>query len=123
MANSAASLAGLRVLVVEDESLISLLLEDQLAEMGCEVVGTASRFDDAAEKAKSLAFDVAILDVNLKGRYTFAIAEALAERGVGFLFSTGYGAAGLLESLREAPILQKPFTQRDLEQALRAALL
>jgi CheY-like chemotaxis protein len=115
-------LSGRRVLVIEDEWIVTLLIQETLADIGCEVVGTASRFDDAAEKARSLSFEVAILDVNLNGRQTIPIAEALAERGVAFVFATGYGAANLPESLRTAPILQKPFHQRDLERALRAAL-
>lgn len=116
------NLAGRRVLVIEDESMVSMLLQDTLADMGCEVIGVASRFNDAIEKAKSLSFDVAILDVNLNGAHTFPIAEMLAERGRAFVFATGYGAASLPASLHRAPVLQKPFHQRDLERALRAAL-
>jgi CheY-like chemotaxis protein len=115
-------LAGRRVLVIEDEWTISALLQDMLADIGCEVIGSASRFDDAAEKARSLRFDVAILDLNLDGQKTFAIAEALIERGAAVVFSTGYGAAGVPESLRQVPLLPKPFQQWDLERALRAAL-
>lgn len=99
-----------------------MLLQDILDDIGCEVVGTASRFDEADEKAKSLTFDVAILDVNLNGRQTFPIAEALAERRRPFVFATGYGAASLPEPLQNTPILQKPFQRRDLELALRAAM-
>jgi CheY-like chemotaxis protein len=110
------------VLVIEDESMVTMLIQDTLADIGCEVIGLASRFDDAIEKARSLLFDVAILDVNLNGRQTFPIAEVLSERGLAFVFSTGYGAMNLPQSLQKAPILQKPFQQRDLEQALQAAL-
>ena len=74
------------------------------------------------DKATSLAFDVAILDVNLSGEKTFPIAEALAERGVPFVFSTGSGAGGLPAPLQKTPILQKPFQMRDLERALSAVL-
>jgi CheY-like chemotaxis protein len=123
LADALVSVAGVRVLVVEDEAMVLMLLQDQLAEIGCEVVGTASRFDDAVKKAKSLTFDVAILDVNLKGQYIFPIADLLAERGVAFVFSTGYGVTSLPEPLRGAPVLQKPFTQRDLDRALRVALM
>lgn len=114
--------AGCRVLIVEDESMVAMLLEDSLAEIGCEVVGLASRFDEAMEKARSLSFDVAVLDVNLNGQRTFPIAEALMERGIAFVFATGYGAGSLPPSLRTAPILEKPFQQRDLERVIRAAL-
>lgn len=123
MAVAESSLAGLRVLVIEDESMVVMRLEDTLAEIGCEVIGVASRFDDALEKAKSLMLDIAILDVNLNGRHTFVIADTLADRGVAFVVATGYGATSLPKSLQSVPILQKPFRQQDLERALRAALI
>jgi CheY-like chemotaxis protein len=123
MALAASNLASLRVLVIEDESMVAMLLQDMLAEIGCEVIGVASRFNDAVEKAKSLAFDIAILDINLNGRYSFPIADSLAERGVAFVVATGYGTTSLPESLQRVPILQKPFRQRDLERALWAALI
>jgi CheY-like chemotaxis protein len=115
-------LAGRRVLVVEDESLVSMLLEDALAEIGCELAGLASRFQDAMDKATSLSFDVAVLDVNLNGQQTLPIAEVLIGRGLPFVFATGYGAIGLPESLRTMPVLHKPFRVCDLEKALRTAL-
>lgn len=115
---AAGELAGRRVLLVEDEALVSMLLQDTLEEFGCAVVAAASRFDDALEKVRSVSFDIAILDVNLDGRYTFPIAEALAARGSPFVFATGYGA----NRLPDTPVLQKPFQQQDLEQALLAAV-
>ena len=115
-------LAGRRVLVVEDESMVTMLLEDTLADIGCEVVGSASRIDDALAKARSLAFDVAILDVNLNGHQTFAVAEILAQRGLPFVFATGYGATSFPMEMQQAPVLQKPFQQRDLEHVLHSAL-
>ena len=99
-----------------------MLLEDTLAEIGCEVVGVASRFDEAVEKAKLLAFDVAILDVNLNGRSTFSVVASLPERGLAVVIDTGYAAASLPALLQKMPILQKPYQQRDLVRALRAAL-
>jgi CheY-like chemotaxis protein len=115
-------LAGRRVFIVEDESMVMMLLQDALDDIGCQVVGVASRFKDALEKAKSLSFDVAILDVNLNGQHTFPIADVVIERGLAVVFSTGYGVANLPTSRPSAPLLQKPFQQRDLEQGLRAAL-
>jgi CheY-like chemotaxis protein len=99
-----------------------MFIQDTLADIGCEVAGVASRFNEAVEKARTLAFDVAILDVNLDGEQTFPIAEALVARGMPFVFATGYSATSLPAMLQRAPILQKPFRQSDLEQALRAAL-
>jgi CheY-like chemotaxis protein len=115
-------LAGKQVLIVEDEFLVTMLIEDALGNLGCRVAGTAGRFDEALEKARSLAFDVAILDVNLDGKRTFPIAELLAERGRAFVFATGYGADNVPDALADAPILPKPFQQSDLEHALRQAL-
>ena len=116
------SIEGRRIFVVEDESVITMLLQDMLEELNCEVVSLASRFQDALDKAKTLSFEVAILDVNLNGQRTFPIAEALTERGLPFIFATGYGAAAVPETFRDAPVLQKPFRLADLERAVRNAL-
>jgi CheY-like chemotaxis protein len=115
-------LSGLRVLIVEDESMVNLLLQDMLEDAGCSVVGSASRLQEAVEKAKALTFDLALLDINLNGERSFPVAELLSERGVGCVFVTGYGAASLPSSYRTIPVLQKPFLQADLERAIRAAL-
>jgi CheY-like chemotaxis protein len=114
--------AGLRVLVIEDESMVTMLIEDTLADIGCAVTGTASRLDEAMEKAASLDFDMAILDVNLNGAQTFAVADALASRGKPLIFATGYGAAGIPSKFRHIPLLPKPFQQCDMEIVLRQAL-
>jgi DNA-binding NtrC family response regulator len=115
-------LTGRRVLVIEDESMVAMLLEDTLTDMGCEIVGMASRYKDAAAKAASLSFDVAVLDINLNGEHTVPIAEMLAERGTAFVIATGYGAANLPRSLQEVPVLQKPFHVQDLKRAICEAL-
>jgi CheY-like chemotaxis protein len=115
-------LAGRRVLVVEDESMVTMLLQDFLEDMGCEVVGVASRLKEALEKSAALTFDVAILDVNLNGQQTLPVAQALLARGRAFVFATGYAATTVPPEFRAVPILQKPFQQEDLERALRAAL-
>lgn len=116
------SLDGLRVLVIEDEPIIAMLIEDMLADLGCIVIGVASRFEEAMGQVSSPTFDAAILDVNLGGDQTYPIAAALAERGIPFAFSTGYGAAGVPEAFQIFPILAKPFRRSDLEQTLAAAL-
>lgn len=116
------SLAGRRVLIIEDKSMVTMLLQDMLADIGCEVAGFAFRYPDALTKSTSLLFDAAILDVNLNGQHTFPIAEAIGERGLAYVFSTGYGEASIPEPLQSAPVLQKPFRQADLERALRTAL-
>lgn len=113
---------GRQVLIIEDDALVAMLLQDMLTDIGFEVVGTIDQYAEAFEKAKSMAFDVAILDVSLNGPHTFQIAEAIADRGIAFLFSTGYNSGILPLSLRHVPLLQKPFQQSNLKQALRAAL-
>jgi CheY-like chemotaxis protein len=113
---------GLRVLVVEDEAAISLLLEDMLLDLGCDVVGPAARLGTALELAQGEALDVAILDVNVAGEPIYPVAAALVERKVPFIFSTGYGSAGIKDLYRDRPVMQKPFAQRDLRQNLLQAL-
>jgi CheY-like chemotaxis protein len=111
-------LKGLRVLVVEDEMMVSMLIEDMLAELGCEVVGPASRLDEALAIAKEAELDCAVLDVNLGGQPIFPLADLLRERGRPFAFATGYGDAGLRDVDRGSPVLQKPFREGDLARVL-----
>ncbi|MGZ3377933.1 MAG: response regulator [Phenylobacterium sp.] len=113
-----AALAGLRVLVVEDEMMVSMLIEDMLADMSCKVVGPASRLDEAIELAKGGGIDCAVLDVNLGGQPIFPLADILRERGCPFAFATGYGDAGLRDVDRGTPVLQKPFREGDLARVL-----
>lgn len=115
-------LNGLRVLVVEDEMLVSMLVEDMLADFGCSVVGPAPDFDEAMALANTADIDAALLDVNLAGRPIFPVADALKARGVPFAFASGYGQAGLEEAHRGATVLQKPFRQSDLERALNGLM-
>lgn len=113
--------SGMRVFVVEDEAMVSMLMEEFLEELGCEITGTASRFDDALEKAGSLTLDLALLDVNLAGRLSYPVAELLLARGVPVVFSTGYGAAALPEALHGVTVLSKPFRNNQLAAAMQAA--
>ncbi|MBL0406994.1 response regulator [Microvirga aerilata] len=114
-------LNGLRILVVEDEAAISLLLEDMLLDFGCEVVGPAARLSAALEAVSREQVDLAILDVNVAGEPIYPVAEALAQREIPFVFSTGYGSAGIRDTFRDRPVLQKPFAQHDLKQKLLMA--
>lgn len=113
---------GLRVLVIEDEGMVAMLLEDMLTELGHQVVATAGRLDKAAALVAGTAIDFAILDVNLDGQHSYSVAASLKERGIPFAFATGYGVSGLRPEWKEMPVLQKPFTERDLEQVIRRAL-
>lgn len=113
-----AQLAGLRVLVVEDEMMVSMLIEDMLGDLGCQVVGPAARLDEALTLAETADLDCAVLDVNLGGESTFPVADLLREKGAPFAFATGYGDAGLREIDRASPVLQKPFREIDLRRVL-----
>jgi CheY-like chemotaxis protein len=110
--------AGLRVLLVEDEIMVALLLEDMLAELGHTVMGPVARLDKALGMAQSEAFDLAFLDVNLDGEQVYPVAEVLAARGIPFVFVTGYGREGLRPPYGDRPTLQKPFRRHDLAQLL-----
>lgn len=96
--------------------LVAVMLEGMLADLGHEVVGTASSADQAIEMARREPLDFAILDVNLDGQEVYPVAEALAARGIPFAFATGYGRQRLPEPHRARPILRKPFQQPDLER-------
>lgn len=123
MTGTVHELSGRRVLVVEDESRIAMLLQDFLQDMGCEVVAIAARFEDGLQKAASLNFDLAVLDVNLHGQTSYPIAKVLVERGCAFVFATGYDPSHVPPDLHRAPVLRKPFLLRELEHALCAAMV
>jgi DNA-binding response OmpR family regulator len=116
------SLSGRRVLVVEDEFLVSLLLEDQLTQLGCEVVRTAASLAEGLSAAANDEIDLAVLDVNLNGERSFPIAAALRERDTPFIFATGFGRAGIEPTFADAPVLQKPYSEHQLRRALIEAL-
>jgi CheY-like chemotaxis protein len=110
----------LRILIVEDEMLVAMNIEDMLLELGHEVAGLASRLGPALALARESRFDAAMLDVNLAGEASFPVADLLIERGIPFLFATGYGRQGIEERYRGFPMLQKPFRTADLGTALEA---
>ena len=116
------ALKDVRVLIVEDEALVAMLLEDMLEDLGCVLAGAASNLDQAVEAAGGLELDVAILDMNLAGKPVLPVAEALAARSKPFIFATGYGEGGVPEEWRGRPTLQKPFSMRDVEEALKLAV-
>ena len=115
-----ATQAKKRILVVEDELMIRMLLEDMLGELGYTVAAEAARIEEALEATKNADFDLAILDGNLNGQPVSPVADALVARGTPFVFATGYGE--LPEPYRERPTLKKPFQIDGLKQMLRRAL-
>jgi two-component SAPR family response regulator len=114
-------LTGLRVLVLEDEALLSMLLEDVLAELGCVLVGPYGHTDEALGflLANPDGVDFGILDVNVAGHRSDAVALEFDRLGLPFVFSTGYDESALEERWRSKPCLRKPFRPADLERILR----
>ena len=112
-----------RILVVEDELMIRLLLQEMLAQLGHTLAGEAGRIEEAAALAKDSEFDVAILDVNLNGEPISPVVEILIDRGLPFVFATGYGQRDVPEPYRDMPTLQKPFQADALARAIAAASL
>jgi CheY-like chemotaxis protein len=111
-----------KVLVVEDEMMIAMLIEDMLEELGCELIGPASKVERALELIASETIEIALLDVNLDGQATDAVAYELQRKGIPFVFATGYGATGVPKQHNDRTVLQKPFQKRDLAIALSIAI-
>ena len=114
-------LRGKRVLVVEDEALIAVMVEDMLLEMGSEVVGPAATIEAALELARREDIDAAVLDVNVRGQRIDPVAEALMARGVPVLFATGYGEVRLASGV-QVTVIDKPYTQEKLARGLAVAM-
>ncbi|AHY59482.1 response regulator [Stenotrophomonas rhizophila] len=107
-----------RVLVVEDESLVAMMVEDCLIELGYEVAAVAPNVDAALAALQGGGIDCAMLDVNLGGTPSFPIAEALEARGIPYMFVTGYDGTAIPPNFRARHGLQKPFRMRELQQAM-----
>lgn len=111
--------AGKRVLVVEDEPFVALGLEDNLRSLGCAVIGPATTLAAAMQAAGHEAMDAAILDVNLGGETVFPAAAVLADRGIPFVFCSGFSSETRLpERFSEVPRVAKPYTGRIIARAL-----
>ncbi len=115
-------LSGLRLLLVEDESHVAMLVEDMLADMGCDVVASAARVSEALKLIEATDIDAAVLDVNVAGEKVFPVAEKLRDRKIPFVFATGYGADGVREDFRTHPVVPKPFPESQLRKALTKAV-
>lgn len=107
-----------KIMLVEDESLVLMLLEDMLKDMGHSVACTASELDEALELARDAPYNLAIIDINLKGQRTFPVAEIVKDRKLPLIFSTGYGANGIDPKFADIPVLCKPFDDKSLAGAL-----
>ena len=115
-------LAGKRVLVIEDEPLISLDLEMTLTNAGCEIAGMAGTLEQAKELIAGTECDVALLDGNLGGESVGDLAIALTQKNTPFVFVTGYGRDSLPQGFREAVMVAKPFTEAQLRAAIESVL-
>ena len=115
--------AGLRMLIVEDEAMVAMMVEDTLVDLGCVIADIASNVAKALRflEERPDSIDAAILDVNLGGEKVFPVAEVLTLRGIPFVFATGYGRPGLEGRFDEAPVVQKPFRSEDIRRALTEA--
>jgi len=111
-------LSGRRVLVVEDEMLVLIMIEDMLADLGCQLVTSAATVDKALALISAQVFDVALLDVNLNGKDSHPVAEALSARGVPFVYSTGNTGQSLRDGYSDRPVLKKPFKYEELAAIL-----
>ncbi|HVB88767.1 MAG TPA: response regulator [Beijerinckiaceae bacterium] len=107
-----------RALIVEDEIMVAMHIEDLLTELGCEVVLLATSLDQALFSASEAEIDFAVLDINLGGRASFPVAAVLRERGIPFLFASGYGSKGVEDGYKDEIRVQKPFRERDLAEAI-----
>jgi DNA-binding response OmpR family regulator len=109
-----------RVLVVEDEMLLAMLMEDTLADFGCDVVGPVARVADGVGLAQSERLDGAVLDINIGGAEVFPVACELAKRSIPFVFVSGYTSVKLPKEWEGRPTLQKPFRPEDLARNMKA---
>jgi len=112
-------LNGLRILLVEDEAMVAMLIEGMLDALGCQVVEWVANVPEALEAIDAVEFDGALLDVNLSGTAVYPVAEVLASRSLPFVFVTGYGRTSEAKSrFPDAPVLKKPFDSVQLAHIL-----
>ncbi|GGH32249.1 response regulator [Alsobacter metallidurans] len=113
---------GSRILIVEDEMLVAMMIEDMITDMGLIPAGVAGRLQQGVDLAGRLDLDGAVLDVNLDGEQSFPVARVLQGRSIPFFFATGYGAKGIADEFKQSLVLQKPFNAAELESAFRRIL-
>jgi CheY-like chemotaxis protein len=113
-------LDGKRVLVVEDEMLIALLIEDPLVDIGCSIVATCGDVQTALDAVRTRAFDLAVLDVNLAGEMVYPVADLLAERNIPFLLLSGYGTEAISSRHPEWKVCAKPYSRGEFVEMLLA---
>lgn len=110
------------VLLIDDETLIRMMVGDMLIELGHEVAGEAGDLSSGLALAKITKCDAAILDLQLGRDSSVPIADALQLRSIPFVFASGYGADGVPDQFKGLPVLRKPFPLQDLERCLGSLL-
>jgi CheY-like chemotaxis protein len=118
---AAMPLTTIRVLLVEDEVMIRMMVADMVEELGHAVAAEAGDVGSAAELAQTGLFDVAILDVNLNGKMSFPVADIIMKRGIPLIFASGYALSNIPAAFDSAPKLQKPYQIETLGKAIAAA--
>lgn len=116
------SLAGKRILLVEDSPVIAPFTCDILADLGCTVIGPAPNMAAARETVEAHEFEAALMDVRIRGDRSFAICEMLDARGIPFVFTSGYADWQLPTKWQDRPRLQKPYTLEQVREALEGVL-
>ena len=116
-------LSGRNILIIEDEMLILMMIEDMLADLGCESISVASKIGQATTLIDDQVFDAAMLDMNLNGIESYPIADALAAHDVPYFFSTGNSLTNVKDGYRDQDVLKKPFTFEQLSNMLSRSLL
>jgi two-component SAPR family response regulator len=119
MAEGGASLAGKRILVVEDEFVIALEVEGLLEALACEVVGPVASVRQALDTLEKTTVDGAVLDVHLRDGPVYPVVDVLSTRSIPYVLVTGYGAEAVRPDLRQQPRLGKPVQQSELEHVAR----
>jgi PAS domain S-box-containing protein len=105
-----------RVLLVEDEALVALMIQETLVEFGFDVLGPVGSASEALAAARECRIDAAVLDINLGDDLVYTVAEILAQRGVPFVFVTGYDAESIDSRFSGIPVLQKPIERESLQR-------
>lgn len=103
-----------RILIVEDEALVAMLLSDIVSDLGHQPLKPRMRLPAALAAAETEDFDLAILDINLAGEKSFPVADCLDRRGIPYVFASGYGAEGLTGWTKTAPVIQKPYDEKQI---------
>jgi DNA-binding response OmpR family regulator len=110
-------------MLVEDELMVALMIEDFLDELGCVVAGVAADVEDAKELIAKVEFDLAVLDINLSGQFSFPIALILRERGIPYIFSSGYDSLSHVvpDEFAHDIIITKPYRLAEFAESLDRA--